>query len=85
MGLSNQRTPFSSRRRSGECRIGDSHLEWTPKIMGFVHSRNVCKKEVITFSRLWNTQDEARLIIREEKMGATEDQALTIKRRSLKR
>ena len=28
---------------------------------------------------------EARLIIREDKMGATEDQALTIQRRSLKR
>ena len=42
------------------------------------------KKEVITFSRLWE-EEEARLIRREEKMGATEDQALTIQRRSLKR
>ena len=32
---------------------------------------------MITFSRLWE-EEEARLIIREEKMGATEDQALTI-------
>ena len=24
------------------CRSGDSHLEWPPKIMGFIHSRNVC-------------------------------------------
>ena len=29
--------------------------------------------------------EEAQLIIREEKMGATEDQSLTIQRRSLKR
>ena len=48
--------------------------------MGFIQSRNVCQEEVITFSRIWeeHTQEEARLIIREEKMGATEDQALTI-------
>ena len=48
--------------------------------------KEVCQKEVITFSRLWeeHTQEEARLIIREEKMGATEDQALMIQRRSLK-
>ena len=48
--------------------------------MGFIHWRNVCQKEVITFSRIWEecTQEEARLIIREENMGETEDQALTI-------
>ena len=63
---------------------GDSHLEWPPKIMGFIHSRNVFQKEVITFSRLWE-EEEAGLIIREENMGATEDQALTIQRISLKR
>ena len=39
---------------------------------------------MITFSKLWE-EEEARLIIREENMGATEDQALTIQRRSLKR
>ena len=52
-----------------------------------IHSMNVCHKEVITFNRIWeeHTQDEARPIIREEKMGATEGQALTIQRRSLKR
>ena len=52
-----------------------NHLEWPAKIMGFIHSRNVFQKEVITFSRLWeeHTQEEARLIIREEKMGETED------------
>ena len=44
--------------------------------MGFIHSRNVCKKEVLTFSRLWE-EEEARLIIREKKMGEIEDQALT--------
>ena len=45
-----------------------------------IHSRNVFQEEVITFSRLWEecTQEEARLIIREEKMGATKDQALKI-------
>ena len=49
----------------------------------FINARNVCQKEVITFSRLWE-EEEARLIRREEKMG-TEDQALTIQIRSLKR
>ena len=55
--------------------------------MGFIHARNVCQKEVITFIRLWEewTQEEARLIITEKNMGAIEDQALTIQRRSLKR
>ena len=67
-----------------ECKSCDSHLEWPPRIMGFIHVRNVCQKEVITFSRLWE-EEEARLIIREEKMGAIEDQSLTIERRSLKR
>ena len=39
--------------------------------MGFIHVRNVCQKEVINFSRLWedHTQEEDRLIIREKKMG----------------
>ena len=52
-------------------------------IMGFIHSRNVCQKEVINFSilREKNSQEEEA---REEKVGATEDQALTIQRRSLK-
>ena len=81
--LSNQRTTCSSIRRSGKYRSGDIHLEWPPKIMGFIHARNVCKKEVITFSRLWE-EEEARLILREEEIGATEDQTLTIQRRSLK-
>ena len=56
--------------------------------MGFIHARNVCQKEVITFNRLWEEhtqEEEAQLIIREENMGETEDQALTIQRRSLKR
>ena len=46
--------------------------------MGFIHARNVFQKEVNTFDRLWE-EEEARIIIREEKMGATEDQALTLK------
>ena len=50
--------------------------------MGFIYSRNVCQKEVITFNRLWEecTQEEAQLIIIEESMGATKDQTLTIQR-----
>ena len=35
--LSNQRTTCINIRRSG-----DSHLEWFPRIMGFIHARNVC-------------------------------------------
>ena len=58
-------------------------IEWPPRIMGFIHLRNVFQKEVITFSRL-REEEEARLIRREEKMGATEDQALMIQRRSRK-
>ena len=54
--------------------------------MGFLHSRNVSQFEVDylqqTLGRV--TQQEARLRIREENMGATEDQALTIQIRSLK-
>ena len=48
--------------------------------MEFIHSSNVCMKEVITFSKLWeeSAQEEARLITREKKMVATEDQALII-------
>ena len=26
------------------CRSGDSHLEWPPRIMGFIHVKNVCQK-----------------------------------------
>ena len=48
--------------------------------MGFIHVRNVWHKEVITFSRL-RQEEEAQ----EEKVGATEDQALTIQRISLRR
>ena len=51
-GLSNQGKTSSGGRRSGECKSCDNHLEWRP-IMGFIHSRNVCQKEVITFIRLW--------------------------------
>ena len=69
---------------SEEYRSGDGHLEWPPRIMGCIHVRNVCQKEVITISRL-REEEEARLIRREEKMGAIENQALTIQRRSLKR
>ena len=54
-GLSNQRTTCSS-RRSGKCISGDSHLEWPPRIMGFIHARNVCQKEVINISILWEEE-----------------------------
>ena len=33
--------------------------------MGFIHAKNVCQKEVITFNKLWE-EEEARLIRREE-------------------
>ena len=53
-------------------------------ITGFIHLRNVCQKEVITFSWLWE-EEEARLIRREEEIWEQiEYQALTIERRSLK-
>ena len=26
------------------CRSGDRHLEWPPRIMGFIHVKNVCQK-----------------------------------------
>ena len=44
------------------------------------------RRKVITLNRIWEerTQEEARLIIREEEMGAAEDQALMIETRSLK-
>ena len=56
----------SGKRRSEECRSGDSHLKWSPWIIEFIHSRNVCQKEVITFNRLWEEEEEAHLIRREE-------------------
>ena len=59
-GLSNQRTTCSSRRRSGEWRSSDSHLEWPPRIMGFIDARNVCQKEVITFSRIGKSTHNKR-------------------------
>ena len=46
--------------------------------MGFIHARNVCQKEVITFSRLWE-EEEALPIRREDKTGAIEDQTLSSK------
>ena len=51
-GLSNQITTCSGKRRSEECSSGDVHLEWPFRIMGVIHLRNVCQKEVITFSGL---------------------------------
>ena len=41
-GLTNKKTTCSYRRRSIECRSCDNLLEWPPKIMGFIHTRNVC-------------------------------------------
>ena len=34
-------------------------------------------KKLIKFNRLWDTKEEARLVSREEKLGASDDQALT--------
>ena len=51
--------------------------------MGFINSKNVCQKEVIKFTKLWE-EEEDQLIRREEKMGAIEDEALIIQRISLK-
>ena len=42
------------------CRSGDSHLEWPPRIMGFIHLSNVFLKEVITFR---NTPGRAHIRI----------------------
>ena len=39
------------------------------RIIEFIHSRNVCQKEVITFNRLWE-EEESRLIRREEEGGS---------------
>ena len=50
---------------SEEYRSGDGHLEWPPRIMGFIHVRNVCHMKVITFE-----EEEARLIRREEEDGS---------------
>jgi len=55
--ISNQRTTSSGDRRSEECRSGDGHLEWPPRIIEFIHLRNVFQKEVITFSRLWEEEE----------------------------
>ena len=46
--------------------------------MGFIHSKNAFQKKVITFIRL-REEEESQLIRRKEKMGETEDQALTKK------
>ena len=82
--LSNQEQLQAVKEEVKNAEEGDGHLECFPRIMGFIHTRNVCDKEVITFSRRWK-EEEARLIIREEKMRETKDQALTIQRRYLKR
>ena len=54
-----------------------------------IHSFDGCVPEGSDyFHRLWEEhtqEEETRLIIREENMGAIEDQPLTIQRRSLKR
>ena len=57
-GLSNQRTTCSSIRRSGECRSGDSHLKWPPRIMGFIHVMNMLQKEEITFNGPWEVEED---------------------------
>ena len=51
-----------------------------------IHSFKECVPEGSDYLQLLEecTQEEARLIIREEKMVASKDQALMIQRRSLK-
>ena len=60
------RTSWSGIRRSGEWRSGDSHLEWSHRIIEFIHSRNVCQKEVINFNKLWEEEEEEAQLIRKE-------------------
>ena len=62
-------------------------LNGLPRSWGSFTQGMCARRKLITFGILQeeSTQEEARLIIREEKMGAIEDQALTIQRRSLKR
>ena len=60
-GLSNQRTTWSGKRRSEECRSGDSHLERPPRIMGFIHARNVCQKEV--FDDMTNQSKKNKILL----------------------
>ena len=46
--------------------------------------QGICsRKKLITFNILWEkcTQEEAQIITREEKMGETNDQALTVQNR----
>ena len=78
-GCSNQRTTWSSwrkcrRRRNVMTTLNGLPRSWDSFIQGICARRNL-----ISFIRLWEecTQEEARLITREEKMGAIEDQALT--------
>ena len=35
----------SGKRRSEECRSGDGHLEWPPRIMGFIHARKCARRK----------------------------------------
>ena len=46
---SNQGTTWSSWRECRRRRDCDDYLEWPPKIMGFIHSRDMCKKEIDLF------------------------------------
>ena len=64
-----------------------TNLNGLPGSMDSLIQGMCANKEVITFKRLWeeHTQEEDRLIIRENNMGATEDQDFMIQRRYLKR
>ena len=50
-GFSNQGTTWSSWRECAKRRDCYCHLEWPPNIMGFIHSRNMCTKEVDLFQQ----------------------------------
>ena len=48
-GCSNQGTTRSSRRKGRRRRDRYDHLKWSSKIMGLIHSRNMCQKEADLF------------------------------------
>ena len=54
--------------------------------MRLFHSRDLCQKKLVNFSRPWEecSQEEARIVAREENMGS-EDKALTVHSKLTKR
>ena len=81
-GFSKQGTTWSSRRECNIRRDCYDHLEWSPNIMGFINSMNMCQKEVDhfqqTLGRMYKKRSSTHNKKREEKMGETEDQSLIV-------